>query len=162
MIAVTLQQQQRSQDRRPVKRNRTGPRRGIKMHRSYEVDEVARLLHVSKRTVRRWIKAGLAAITDQKPILILGEDLLAFLAARKQRSLRCQPEECYCVKCREPQRPAGDMAEFVRLTIKTGNLRGICPVCGSLMHKRIRCDAVDALGRVLDVTVTQAIPSLEE
>jgi excisionase family DNA binding protein len=162
MTAVTLRQQQRSQDHCLMVRNRIGPRRGVKIHRSYKVEEVARLLNVSKRTVRRWIKAGLAAITDQKPILILGEDLLAFLAARKQRSRRCQPEECYCVKCREPRRPAGDMAEFIRLTIKTGNLRAICPVCGSLMHKRIRCDAVEALGRVLDVTVAQAAPSLAE
>jgi len=162
MTADPLQQPQHSQDCGPVTRNRTGPRRGIKMHRSYKVEEVARLLHVSKRTVRRWIKAGLAAITDQKPILIPGEDLLAFLATRKQRSRRCQPEECYCVKCRAPRRPAGGMADFIPLTIKTGNLQAICPVCGSLMHKRIRRDAVEALRRVLDVTVAQAAPSLEE
>jgi excisionase family DNA binding protein len=145
-----------------LSRDQIGPRRGIKMHRSYKVEEVARLLAVSKRTVRRWIKAGLAAITDQKPILILGEDLLAFLAARKQRSRRCQPEECYCVKCRQPRRPAGGMAELIPLTIKTGNLRAICPDCGSLMHKRIRCDAVEALRQVLDVTTAQASPSLRE
>jgi hypothetical protein len=162
MTADPLQRPQRSQGRWPMMRNRTGPRRGVKVHRSYEVVEVARLLDVSKRTVRRWIKAGLAAITDQKPTLILGEDVLAFLAARKNRSRRCQPEECYCVKCRSPRRPAGDMAEFIPLTIKTGNLRAICPVCGSLMHKRIRCDAVEALRWVLDVTVAQAAPSLEE
>ncbi|MBV9288215.1 MAG: helix-turn-helix domain-containing protein [Hyphomicrobiales bacterium] len=83
---------------------------------------------MSKRTVRRWIKAGLPALTDQKPTLILGEDLLAFLTARKARSRRCRPEECYCVGCRSPQRPAGDMAEFIPLTTKTGNLRAICPV----------------------------------
>ena len=142
--------------------DRTGPRHGIKLHRSYKVEDAARIRNVSKRTVRRWIKSGMPAIVDQKPILILGEDLLAFLATRKHRSRRCQPEECYCVKCREPRRPAGGMADFIRLTPETGNLRAICPVCGSLMHKRIRCDAVEALGRVLDVTTAQAPPSLEE
>jgi excisionase family DNA binding protein len=142
--------------------DRSGPRRGIKLHRSYKVEDAARLRNVSKRTVRRWIKAGLPAVADRKPILILGEDLLAFLAARKHRSRRCQPEECYCVKCREPRRPAGGMADFIPLTIKTGNLRGICPVCGSIMHKRIRCDAVEALRQVLDVTAAQASPSLKE
>ena len=161
MTAGTPQQPARAQDPWPTRRNRTGPRRGVKKHRPYKVEEIARLLDVSKRTVRRWVKAGLAAITDQKPILILGEDLLAFLAARKQRSSRCQPEECYCVKCRAPRRPAGGMAEFIPLTIKTGNLRAICPICGCLMHKRISCDAVEALGRVLEVTVAQATPSLE-
>ena len=54
------------------------------------------------------------------------------------------------------------MAEFIPLTVKTGNLRAICPVCGSLMHKRIRCDAVEALRTVFDVTVAQAVPSLRE
>ena len=141
---------------------RGGPCRGIKLHRSYKVEEVARLRNVSKRTVRRWIKTGLPALTDRKPTLILGEDLLWFLNARKAPIRRCRPEECYCVKCRSSQKPAGDMAEFIPLTVKTGNLRAICPVCGSLMHKRIRCDAVEALRTVLDVTVAQAVLSLRE
>jgi hypothetical protein len=54
------------------------------------------------------------------------------------------------------------MAEFVRLTDTTGNLRGICPDCGSLMHKRIRCDAIEPLRAVLDVTIAQAVPSLKD
>jgi len=54
------------------------------------------------------------------------------------------------------------MAEFVPLTDTTGNLRGICPDCGSLMHKRIRCDAIEPLRAVLDVTIAQALPSLKD
>ena len=59
-------------------------------------------------------------------------------------------------------KPAGDMAEFVRLTDTTGNLRGICPDCGSLMHKRIRCDAIQPLCALLDVTIAQVVPSLKK
>jgi hypothetical protein len=66
------------------------------------------------------------------------------------------------VKCRAPRRPAGDMAEFILLTTKTGNLRAICPECGLLMHKRIRCDAIGALAPILNLTITQAIPRLRE
>jgi excisionase family DNA binding protein len=141
--------------------SRKGARRGVKLHRPYTVEDVARLRNVSKRTVRRWIRAGgLSAVTDRKPTLILGEDLLGFLTARRHRSRHCRPEECYCVKCRAPRRPAGDMAEFIPLTTKTGNLRAICPECGLLMHKRIRCDAIEALGAILDVPITGAIPRL--
>ncbi len=54
------------------------------------------------------------------------------------------------------------MAEFVPLTAKTGNLGGICPVCGRVMNKRIRCDPVEPLRAIFDVTIAQAIPSLRE
>jgi hypothetical protein len=123
---------------------------------------VARLLGVAKGTVRRWTKSGLSALTDQKPALILGEDLVQFLAARKNKHKKCAPAECYCVKCREPRKPAGDMAEFIPLTPRTGNLRAICPACGRLMHKRIRCDALDSVRLLLDVTITQPVPSLKK
>jgi excisionase family DNA binding protein len=132
-------------------------RHRVKIHRSYAVDEVARLLGVAKGTVRRWIKGGLTALTDQKPALILGEDLVQFLASRKAPRKKCGPAECYCVKCREPRKPAGEMAEFIPLTPKTGNLRAICPTCGRLMHKRIRCEALDSLSALLDVTIAQPV-----
>ena len=74
--------------------------RGIKIHRNYEVGEAARDLRVCKGTVRRWIKSGLPTLTDRKPMLILGEDLIAFHKARTGKRQTCQPNECYCVKCR--------------------------------------------------------------
>ena len=146
---------------RSARRGREVPRR-VKVHRSYTVGDLARTLGKAKATVRRWTKCGLPALNDQKPLLILGEDVVRFLAARKRSSSKCRPDECYCVKCRTPRRPAGDMAEFVPLTNTIGNLRGICPECGSLMHKRIRRDAIESLRAVLDVTIAQAVPSLED
>jgi excisionase family DNA binding protein len=133
-----------------------------KIHRSYTVDEVARLLGVAKGTVRRWIKAGLSVLADRKPALILGEDLVQFLAARKAPRKKCGPAECYCVKCREPRKPAGAIAEFIPLRPRTGNLRAICPVCGCLMHRQIRCDAVDALRALLEVTIVEPVSSLKK
>jgi hypothetical protein len=110
----------------------------VKIHRNYTVDEASRALGVAKITLRRWIKEGLPALTDQKPMLILGSDMVAFLTKRKAPSQTCQPFECYCVKCRAPKRPAGDMAEYIALTPTLGNLRAICPTCGTLMHKRMK------------------------
>jgi excisionase family DNA binding protein len=134
----------------------------VKTHRPYTVDEAAKTLGVGKPTVRRWIKGGLYALTDRKPWLIQGGDLIDFLKARRTRRQKCQPDECFCVKCRVPRKPAGCMAEYVPLAFKTGNLRAICPVCFRLMHKRIRCDALEALRKVLTVTITQPVPSLIE
>jgi excisionase family DNA binding protein len=126
-------------------------RRGIKLHRNYTVDEAARTLGISKGTVRRWIRSGLPVLADQKPALILGADLLEFMKARSRPAQKCAPHECYCVKCREPRAPAGNIAELIPLTVTGGNLRALCPVCATLMHKRVAVSALDALNRILDV-----------
>jgi hypothetical protein len=66
--------------------------RRVKKHRSYAVDEVARTLGISKGTVRRWIKSGLSALTDQKPMLILGADLIDFGKTRRRPKSNCAPD----------------------------------------------------------------------
>lgn len=136
-------------------RHRAGIR-GIRIHRNYEVADVANILGVSRQTVLRWIKRGLPALTDRKPYLILGSDLVDFLKVRSKPRQKCQPHECYCVRCREPRRPAGDMAEFVPLSPSSGNLRAICPVCGTLMHRRLSTANLEAVRDILDVTIVEA------
>jgi excisionase family DNA binding protein len=143
-------------------RSRKPNRQCVKIHRSYTVEETARALGIAKGTVRRWIKGGLPALTDQRPTLILGSDLAQFLTTPKTPRQTCQQYECYCVKCRSPRKPAGDMAEFILLTPTTGNLRAICPTCHTLMHKRIRRDALEPIGKILAVTFAQAPPRLRE
>ena len=72
-----------------------------------------------KGTVRRWTKSGLPSITDQKPLLILGEDLIEFLTLRKAPSQKCSPFECYCVKCRALKWPraAGPFLAAAKLEV---------------------------------------------
>ena len=62
--------------------------RGVKLHWNYSVEEAARATGNCKGTVRRWLKDGLPAITDQKPLLILGGDLIDYL----KRQARSQAE----------------------------------------------------------------------
>jgi excisionase family DNA binding protein len=145
-----------------VARRRCPGKRGVKIHRNYTVDEAARVLGVAKITVRRWIKGGLPALNDRKPTLILGSDLAKFLSERKTTRQTCQPHECFCVKCRGPRRPAADMAEFIPVTPTVGNLRAICPTCGTLMHRRIRREALESLLGILDLTFAKAPPRLKE
>jgi excisionase family DNA binding protein len=129
--------------------------RRIKIHRSYTVDEAARTLGVAKGTVRRWIKNELPALKEQKPILILGTDLIEFGRARKADKQRCKPHECYCVKCREPRVPHERKAEYGPLTATNGNLRGLCPICGTLMHKRISVHRIAEIGKILAMSVEE-------
>jgi hypothetical protein len=137
--------------------------RRIKIHRTYTVEEVARVLSVHKNTVRIWIKTGLPTIDGKRPTMILGPEIIAFLRARRTKNKRtCKPGEIYCLRCRAPKCPAGDMAEYLPMNENVGNLRAICPDCHSFMH---RCVSTAKLGQVLgkiDVTFPQALRQLDD
>jgi hypothetical protein len=77
--------------------------------------------------------------------------------ARQGRPKRsCPPGTCYCVKCRDARQPDGGMAEFVAINAKSGNLRALCPECGSLMHRRTSHAQLEAIRGFLDVTIVEA------
>lgn len=136
--------------------------RRVKQHRSYTVDEAARQLGVAKGTVRRWLKAGLCALPDGRPILILGSELAAFLKAKAPKKQRCRLDECYCFTCRAVRPVAGGMADLVQQSAKSGNLQALCAVCTGTMHKRISLKRLPDLSAVLDLTIRQAGGTLEE
>lgn len=137
-------------------------RRRIKVHRSYTIDEAARTIGASKGTVRRWIDNGLPAIRDRKPILILGADLSDFMARRSRPKRPCPPGKCYCVKCRDTREPAGMIADLMPINATSGNLRAICPDCGSLMHRRTSHAQLATIRAILDVTIVEALPRLDD
>jgi hypothetical protein len=130
-------------------------RRRIKMHLSYTVDEAARTVGIRKPAVRRWMKAGLPVIDSRKPALIRGVDLLEFLKARAKPKQPCPPGHAYCVKCKAPHPPDGGMAEFVQLTPTNGNLRGLCPVCGTMMHRRTSLKQLEQIRGDLAVSIVE-------
>ena len=134
-----------------------------KIHRSYSVEEMARLFNVHKNTVRSWLKQGLEAIDGQRPTVVRGDEIRRFLAERRARAKRaCGPGRIYCLPCRAPKVPAGKMAECVATSDTTGTLRGICPDCDRMIYRRVNPQKLDAVRGDLDVTVTQARPRIEE
>jgi hypothetical protein len=137
--------------------------RRVKIHRNYTVGEIAHLFDTHKNTVRRWIKTGLPTCDEKRPILILGQDLASFIQARRARNKQtCRPGEIYCVRCRRPKSPWGDMAEYRPVTEKVGNLTAICPDCNSIMN---RCVSLAKLGQVrgkMDITFPQALRRVSE
>jgi len=135
--------------------------RRVKIHRNYTVEQVASRFGVHRNTVRAWLKDGLPKCDSKRPILILGRDLAEFLQARRLKNKRtCQPGEIYCVRCRAPMIPAGDMAEYRPLTPALGNLIGICPRCESMIYRRVNLARLEQVCGKLEVTMPKALPHI--
>lgn len=144
-------------------RKRRPNHRLVKIHRSYTVEEAARLFGTHKNTVRAWVKAGLPTCDSKRPILILGRDLAAYLKARRMKNKRpCKPGEIYCVRCREPKRAAGDMAEYQPITATLGNLIGICPDCEGMIYRRASAPKLREIRGDLDITFSEAERQVSE
>ncbi len=134
----------------------------IKINRSYTVDGTARALGVSKGTVRRWQKNGeLPYFNDQKPALIHGTSIKAFGQNRTKSKIKCKPHEFYCFSCREPREAAGNMADIVQRSPKSGNLKALCE-CGTIMNKNVSKTTLQALSKILDIAIHQAPEHLVE
>lgn len=126
----------------------------VKIHRSYAVDEAAWLLGVHKNTIRQWIKAGLPVCDDRRPTLILGRHLRSFLCDRRQsRKRRCRPDELFCLRCRAPRRPAGNMVDFMPESASSGRLIGMCPTCDSMMNRYASRAGLTRIRAIFDVSL---------
>ncbi len=135
----------------------------VKIHRTYTVEEAANLFGIHKNTVRQWVKRGLPICDSKKPMLIHGRDLAEFLQVHRTQNKRpCQPGELYCVRCKTPKAPAGDMAEFIAVTASLGNLIAICPTCEALMNRRVSLAKLELIRGKLDITMPQALQHIDE
>jgi excisionase family DNA binding protein len=137
-------------------------RRRIKRHRTYAVDEAAKVLGVAKGTVRRWLKDGLPAIKERRPTLILGEDLAAYLEAQAKPKSPCRLNELFCFRCRTPRLAAGNMFDYLPRTASAGRLTALCGVCETVMHKAISARAIPDLRRMSEVSFPRAQGHISE
>lgn len=140
-----------------MRRSRPNPRLA-KIHYSYSVDEIAGLFGNHRNTVRAWIKAGLPALDDARPVLVQGSELRGFLERRRTQAKRpCSPGTLYCLRCREPRRPALEMVDFIIITATSGNLHALCETCGTMMHRRARRDSLPAIMPGLESLVATSL-----
>ena len=129
----------------------------VKVHRTYTVQEVGRLFGVHRNTVREWIKHGLPAIDDRRPVLIHGRDLGEYLTRRRQQGRRpCRAGEMFCLRCRTPRHPAGNLVDYVSRTATLGTLVGICPVCETVMYRSLNPGKLAQVRGILDVAEPKA------
>ena len=119
----------------------------VKLNYSYSVRELAKCCDVHPHTVRNWQRDGLEPNDKARPVLFHGEAVRAFLSRRKaSRKRPCPPGTLYCLKCRQPRRPALGMVEYRPLKPASGDLCAMCETCEAIMHRRVR--KAD-LGRVM-------------
>ena len=136
--------------------------RAVKSRLSYTVDEAARNQGVAKGTVLRWLKSGLPCLKDQRPFLILGGDLIAFLKALNPPKQRCKPNELFCFKCKAPRKPAFGEAEFRAQRPTSGRLTALCVECSTVMNKSVSIAALEALKTILHVSFPPDHETLNE
>jgi len=135
----------------------------VRIHRSYTVEEVARILRKHKNTVRAWIKKGLQPIDGRRPTLVHGLELVKFLRSRRMMGKQpCPPGYMYCLKCRSPKQPAAGMADYLPINDTSGNLRALCPDCGKFMHRRASLAKLNIVGVGLDIAFPQAVSRIRE
>jgi hypothetical protein len=138
--------------------------RRIKTLRSYTIDEAASALHVHRNAVRYWIKkSGLPVFVDQRPHLIQGGDLVAFLKERrKAKRQKCGPGQFFCLKCRQPRKPAENMVDYEPISSSRGVLVGMCPTCEALMRRFVSRARLAAIAHEFNVQVTPCQESLRD
>jgi len=131
--------------------------RSIKRLHSYRLEEAATLLGVHIRTIRNWIKRdGLEVMKAERPHLIRGDVLIAFLQQRKQAGRHplgaCQ---FYCLKCRAAREAAEGMVDCTLIGDTKSTLTALCGVCQTVMHRHISRAQLSTVSLNLDVTITQ-------
>ncbi len=111
----------------------------VKLHRSYSVRQLAALFDIHKNTVGNWQGKGLRPIDSGRPIVFVGAAVRDFLIERNaERKRPCPPGTLYCFRCRVPQSPALGLIEYVPITSNSGNVRGLCAACETIMHRRVK------------------------
>ena len=117
----------------------------ITRRRSYNINEIASLLGVNRKTCGRWIKEeGLATIEgNTKPFLILGNDLIDFIKKQREKGkILVKENEFLCLKCRKGVKAKAGSKQ----TIKTGKTigkdnhelfrkTGVCEFCETKLNK---------------------------
>ncbi|RPA35264.1 helix-turn-helix domain-containing protein [Shewanella frigidimarina] len=114
---------------------RINPNR-VKINRNYTVMDVSETLGVHPKTVRNWIHAGLQVIDDNRPLLIQGADLKLYLKQKRKTYLhKCELNEMYCFKCKQPQKPIIESLEFIADPGGMVQITGRCVECQQRVNK---------------------------
>ena len=125
-----------------------------RMHYTYTVKEAAELYGVHSHTVRNWIKKGLPVLDEQRPVLIQGLKLRDFIRESNAKQKHpCAINQIYCLACRKPQVPAGEMVDYVPSDERKGCLTALCPDCDRVINKYFSFSKIEQIQKKLDVNI---------
>jgi hypothetical protein len=120
--------------------------RGISKDRVYTFKMAARTVGVSEATFRKWPAQGLKVITDQRPYLVRGADLLEYLKNRQMANKRPMAKtQFFCMRCKAPRHASGDGINYLPTTELTGRLSGNCAVCGARIGRFCKASDLEEL-----------------
>lgn len=143
--------------------NRRHSAQRVKRLRTYNVREAAKVTGATPGTVRHWLRNGLHAVEGCYPTIIRGTDLIDFLKQRNLRRKRpCGPGRLFCLRCKEPRRPAFDEVEFWPDGPQLGSLRGLCTSCTGMMYRRTSVARITAAAGDLRISFPHGEPRLGE
>ena len=74
----------------------------------------------------------------------------------------CGPGEIYCLRCREPRRPADGAVRYHPLTPTQGSLVALCGCCGAGLNRRVSLAKLPQVLGDLGVTLPQAPEHIDE
>jgi len=103
--------------------------RRIKANRHYPYEDAADVLGLSSQTVRSWRSQSLEVMTDKRPHIILGENLIRFIEARQKPASKMAPDQFRCMTCKRPTRPLDGVVFYNPLTPTRGQLKALCEEC---------------------------------
>ena len=103
--------------------------RAIKANRHYTYEDAALKLGNTVQTVRSWARQGLDVMVDQRPHLIIGLDLIAFIEGRQKPKTKMPLDQFYCLGCKSRSRPLDGIAFFIPQTSSSVRLEGFCGHC---------------------------------
>ncbi len=108
---------------------------------------------MSVQVIRNYVRRGLPIMTAQRPYLISGEALRAFLLnERERRKKPLQLDELFCPSCGTGRRPYGMMVDLVMLSGKSGLLSGLCEVCEGPSRRMVGTRQINDFATVFDIT----------
>jgi hypothetical protein len=100
------------------------------------------------------IKAGLLIIEGSYPYLIMGEEVIAFIKKRQEKSKAIsEPDEIYCMgsNCLKKTKIKNKEVTLEITAPKTGQLKGICEACGSKTSRFISLAKLPEFQKVLKI-----------
>ena len=126
--------------------------RRIKANKAYRIDELADAADVVPATIRQWLKGGMDRLDCNRPTIIMGFQVLAFLEARKANVSRpLGLGEFYCFRCKTQRNALGGMADYVPTSNTGGRLKALCSVCECQCNRNVSARDMPAIRKVLDV-----------